>query len=310
MKLRYGRTYREHVISVLKEFSTLIIYDTETTGLSPLKNHIVQFSAQKYRILNGTEDVTFEKIAEFSQYINPASPMEDEASKITGLTNEFLSQYPKEEDVFPEILKFLTADKSILCGYNVSFDDRMLHAMMQRYGYQLKTSNTERKIDDIPSVILEFPTIDVFSMAKELISAEKCRDKSRKLANCCEAVGIIGDNFHNADADIEMTFLLFEKLLPKYQEQLTKTKERASIISISRWNGPNHKLQRVYVDMNTSKGRRKAFYDIYQSQWVADKSNKDLLLEIDINQMEIDVLSLLKLDSVQELSKYEGRYIA
>ena len=310
MDLRYGITYREHVLEVLKKFPYIIVYDTETTGLSPTNNHVVQFSGIKYEI-ERKEKTSFKEVARLNCYINPASPMSQGASEVTGLTDEYLSQFPDEREIFPQILDFLSQENCILCGYNVAFDDRMIHAMMGRYGYQLKTVNTEKNVSGLVdnAHVIERPVIDGFVMAKELIAKEDVANGSKKLANVCEFFGITPDGFHDSMVDVEATKDVVCKLIDMYQEDSSMEKEVVKIISISPWQGPKHTLNRVYVDILTSKGRKKLFYDNYYSQWKETKDCKNLLTSIDVNQLEKDVLQVVGFGDVNQLKSLDSRIV-
>ena len=74
-----------------------VILDTETTGLDPATDKIIQLSAIKYDA-NGTP------IDFYDTYINPGSPIPARATKINGITDKMVSNAPTAaqlQDTFP-----------------------------------------------------------------------------------------------------------------------------------------------------------------------------------------------------------------
>lgn len=75
----------------------LFIIDTETTGVHPKKDYIIQFSAIRLdRDMNGQYRIS----GSFDQYIKPPIPVPEEASKVNHITNEFLADKPTEMEAF------------------------------------------------------------------------------------------------------------------------------------------------------------------------------------------------------------------
>ena len=78
-----------------------IVLDTETTGLNPANgDRVVEIGCVE--LLN---HVATGKI--YHQYINPDRPMPDEAFRIHGLSDEFLSQHPRMSEVMDDFLTFI-----------------------------------------------------------------------------------------------------------------------------------------------------------------------------------------------------------
>jgi len=102
-----------------------IIFDTETTGLSPqLGDRIVEIAA--VRVMNG------EVIDQFHSLINPGRPISPEAAKINGITQEMLVDAPLAAVVVPDFLKFVGSD--ILVAHNAEFDMAFLKREMELLG--------------------------------------------------------------------------------------------------------------------------------------------------------------------------------
>jgi DNA polymerase-3 subunit epsilon len=91
-----------------------IVFDTETTGLSPLAgDRVVEIGCVE--LFNRTETGRF-----FHSYFNPGRPMPSEAEAVHGLGDRFLSDKPAFGDVCEELLTFI--GDSPLIAHNASFD--------------------------------------------------------------------------------------------------------------------------------------------------------------------------------------------
>lgn len=101
-----------------------VILDTETTGLNPSNgDRIVEFGC-----IELVNHISTGKT--YHQYINPERPMPEEAFKIHGLSDEFLSKFPIMSDVIDEFLKFI-ADSPLII-HNAEFDLRFINTELER----------------------------------------------------------------------------------------------------------------------------------------------------------------------------------
>ena len=119
-KIEYGSASAVRVppdaISNLGMLDRFIAFDTETTGLNPDKDCIVELGA-----------VVFEHgvpIETFQSYVNPGVCISEEVSALNHITNEMLQAAPTEEIIYPELMRFLgTAAKgeTMICGHVAAF---------------------------------------------------------------------------------------------------------------------------------------------------------------------------------------------
>lgn len=103
-----------------------IILDTETTGLDPSQGHrIVELACVELvnRKLTGNH---------LHLYLNPDRDSDPDALKVHGLTTEFLSQYPRFEEVCHQFVEFVKDAELII--HNAAFDCRFLNAELERVG--------------------------------------------------------------------------------------------------------------------------------------------------------------------------------
>ena len=101
-----------------------IIFDTETTGLSPAGgDRLVEIGCVEMinRIETGRT---------FHAYFNPGRPMPSEAEAIHGLSDTFLSDKPEFADSVQDLIDFLGDDP--LIAHNATFDFGFLNHELQR----------------------------------------------------------------------------------------------------------------------------------------------------------------------------------
>jgi DNA polymerase-3 subunit epsilon len=91
-----------------------IVFDTETTGLSPLTgDRMVEIGCVE--LINRVETGRT-----FHAYFNPGRPMPTEAQMVHGLSDAFLADKPSFHDRCEELLEFI--GDSPLVAHNASFD--------------------------------------------------------------------------------------------------------------------------------------------------------------------------------------------
>lgn len=91
-----------------------IIFDTETTGLSPLDGHrLVEIGCVE--LVNKIESGRT-----FHAYVNPDRSMPREAFAVHGISEEFLSDKPRFKDIVDEFLAFI--GDAPLIAHNAMFD--------------------------------------------------------------------------------------------------------------------------------------------------------------------------------------------
>lgn len=259
-----------------KEGRQFIIFDTETTGLKPDKDRIIELSAIKYRIFNRD----MKEIDRLDVFIKPPFEMDSKPIEIHGITNEFLSDKPSEEDVFDGIYSFFS-DTVIFAGHNIDFDINMLKAMYER-------NNKEFQY---------IAALDTLEMARDFDS------ENYKLQTVAKEYGIdTGIQFHCSIDDVIVTSRLLSVLYSEYsemREKLNKTnKERLYVNYIYYWKGFNKYQSGIYIDTNLGR--------IYLSSFQKCWCSKDVDLDnVDIDDLEQNVttrtgLSIINLSKMTE----------
>ena len=103
-----------------------IVFDTETTGLSPAGgDRIVEIGC--IEMINRCETGR-----EYHAYFHPDRPMPSEAEAVHGLSDRFLSDKPRFQEKAEELLAFI--GDSPLVAHNAGFDFGFLNAELQKCG--------------------------------------------------------------------------------------------------------------------------------------------------------------------------------
>ena len=106
-----------------------IVFDTETTGLSPLNgDRLVEIGCVE--LVNKVETGRT-----FHAYFNPGRPMPSEAEAVHGLSDAFLADKPFFHDMCEELLDFV--GDSPLVAHNASFDFGFLNHELGNCGRPL-----------------------------------------------------------------------------------------------------------------------------------------------------------------------------
>ena len=193
-----------------------IVLDTETTGLEPAQGHrIIEIGCVEMinRRLTGNH---------YHQYIQPDRDIDDGAIEVHGISNEFLVDKTRFDDIVEDFLRFVKGAELII--HNAPFDVGFINSELQRYE------------KDHPAIEAICGIIDTLSLARELHPGQKnnldalCKrydvDNSRR-----ELHGALLDAEILADVYLRMTGGQ-EALFVESQQQAVEDSQR-EIIRIS-----------------------------------------------------------------------------
>ena len=201
-----------------------VILDTETTGLSVTEKHrIVEIGC-----IELDNQIPTNKI--FHKYINPERTMSDEAYKVHGYSNDFLSSKEKFSEIFEEFLSFIKNKKLVI--HNAPFDLSFLN-------YELKLIN--QKSIDIKNVI------DTLEIARS-----KYPGSQNSLDALCKRFNI--DNSrrekHSALVDCHLLKEVYVNLLDQKAPKLNLENNEASIFKFDDKKNKNKRTLRKIVKPN------------------------------------------------------------
>jgi DNA polymerase-3 subunit epsilon len=109
-------------LSMADPATVFTAFDTETTGLDPRKNRVIEIGAVQF----DTSGI----MARFSVLINPERPMPEEASRINGITDAMLAGKPVAAEVLQDFLSFIGT--TVLVAHNAPFDISFMNEEFSR----------------------------------------------------------------------------------------------------------------------------------------------------------------------------------
>lgn len=178
--------------------------DTETTGLDPVKNAIIQIAG--IIVIDGKEEEKFN----LKCRPNDTDEVDQKALDVHGMTKEEIMTYPNPKNVYTKlkaifdkyINKFDKMDKFFAAGKNVQFDLNFLNEFFRKNGTPNKKYNCDGDPFFFSYVHSAKFEVETLAMQYEMKKKRKIFD-SYKLENLCNKVGIQLSNAHDAMADIE-----------------------------------------------------------------------------------------------------------
>ncbi|MBL8653260.1 MAG: DNA polymerase III subunit epsilon [Alphaproteobacteria bacterium] len=123
-----------------------IVLDTETTGLDPSKNRIVEIGA--IELMNHVPTGLH-----FHKYINPEMDIPAEATNVHGITNARVAKEPVFAEIAAEFIEFAGDAKFVI--HNAEFDMGFLNAEFARLGFEKMPMS--RAIDTVRMARQKFP---------------------------------------------------------------------------------------------------------------------------------------------------------
>ena len=153
-----------------------VILDTETTGLSTIEKHrIVEIGC-----IELDNQIPTNKI--FHQYINPQRSVSEDAYKVHGYSDEFLSDKKTFSEIFEDFLNFIKNKKIII--HNAPFDLSFLNYELKLINQ--KPINKENVIDTLEIARSKYPgsqnSLD--ALCKRFNIDNSKREKHNALIDC------------------------------------------------------------------------------------------------------------------------------
>ncbi len=152
-----------------------VVLDTETTGLKVSEGHrIVEIGCIELKDLIPTKN-------RFHHYLNPERKVSNDAFKVHGYTDEFLSKQKKFSEIVDEFLNFIKGKRLVI--HNSEFDLSHLNNELKILG---KGIIKEEVIDTLKVARSKFPgsSISLDALCKRYNIDNSRREKHNAVIDC------------------------------------------------------------------------------------------------------------------------------
>jgi len=174
------------------EKDDFVVFDIETTGLSPLTCAITEIGAVRWR---GGEVVD-----RFSTFANPEMPIPENIVKLTGITDDMVKDAPSVPDAVKAFLEF--SQGAVLVAHNANFDTSFIKQVCDKNGFEFTNSY-----------------LDTVALSRHLNPTLK----RHRLDNLQEHYGLEDFNHHRACDDAEMLSKIFTCMTDTLKKEGIKT---------------------------------------------------------------------------------------
>ncbi|AUF83496.1 PolC-type DNA polymerase III [Mesoplasma syrphidae] len=163
----------------------LVVYDLETTGLSPEFDEIIEFGAVVYNYKTGERK-------QIDILIKPEQKLKQFTKDLTHITDEMLEDKPPIAEAFKQIYEII--DGAILVAHNANFDFNFLNSYAQKLGYPELTNTV----------------IDTLTIARAMYPGLK----NHRLGTVAKKNGILYDEkvAHRGDYDADVLTDIYEHM--------------------------------------------------------------------------------------------------
>lgn len=241
-QIEKGAVSAKRFVEVLKG-STLIFFDTETTGLDPRRSHVMVTQASAMAVDGATGEVlgTFDERARISPAVRDRIAKEEERTaagewpegrlkvsdilKMTGHDPEGVG-YKAEDELLAGLSSFVEEQRAggkdlILVAHNARFDMYQINSALQRHGLPKISTKEPTKVLDTLALTRGYlkPALERLASsgnpeATEKLGAMKVGKKfSSTLSSVGKAFGVGSKGWHTAAADVEQLKGILDKVV-------------------------------------------------------------------------------------------------
>ena len=168
--------------------SEYVVFDIETTGLSPTNNRIIEIGA--VRIKDGRIQDTF------SEFVNPEVPIPYTITKLTSITDAMVQNAPTIEVILPKFLEYI-GDASVV-AHNATFDTGFIRENAKRLG-----------------LVFDSTIVDTMTLAHILLPELG----KYTLDRLCKQFGVVNEHHHRACDEAAATAEIFVKMIKMIKEK-------------------------------------------------------------------------------------------
>jgi len=211
-----------------------VVFDIETTGLSPNTEAITEIGAVK--VSNGVITDTFNEL------VNPGKPIPPKIVELTGITDTMVSTCPYISEILPKFFEFV--GDSVLVAHNANFD----------------TSFIKKAAKDL-GLNYNYSCVDTLELSRSIVEGVK----NYKLDTLTKHFNVKLENHHRACDDATATAHVFLKLISKLEESDIKNIESINVALAGKVDVKALKTYHCIILVKTQEGMRNLYNIISKS---------------------------------------------
>lgn len=181
-------------------YQRLVLFDTETTGLSYSRDEIIQFSAVILECRNGA----VETVQQYDHLISlsPGGCVPPKIQELTGITALDIMERGISKEQLCRDIADMVEGQTLLLAYNAHFDLSFLYYLLLRHGD--------------PAILKGKDKLDLLTVYRDR------RPAPHRLANAISAYGLSGKvvNSHSAIDDVIATVAVMEEMIRERDDLL------------------------------------------------------------------------------------------
>ncbi len=162
----------------------IIVFDVETTGLSPTGDRLTEIGAVKLR--------NMQIVDSFQTMVNPERPIPPKITELTGITDGMVANAPTERRAIEDFIAFCGNENPVLAAHNARFDTSFIRNACERQG-----------------IGFNFVTLDTLVLCQAMLP----QMPRHKLNNVAKALKLGKFDHHRADSDAQMLAKIYIRLV-------------------------------------------------------------------------------------------------
>ena len=187
--------------TVIEKLFPLVVVDTETTGLTPRGNDIIEVSAIRY-------EAGFKPVSCFTTLLRSRNPIPPEASAVNSITDEMVKDQPYFSQVAASFSEYISGCNIV--GHNLSYDLKFLFCCGAELPDNVKYIDTL----DLAKHTLTSPRSKQWdSDSGYAVPVDDYDVEDFKLGTLCDYYGIVLQNAHRSLSDCLATGKVLERLI-------------------------------------------------------------------------------------------------
>lgn len=173
--------------SLFDHFDSIVVFDTETTGLDYRSDEIIELAAMKITS-TGQADYVKDEL-DMLIHLSEGRFLPHKITELTGISEQMLFQNGvSKADASEQFSGMLNETKILLAAYNAQFDLCFLYRFLMQYGK--------------PELLKQLKFLDVLTIYRDR------RDYPHKLSDAVSAYSLNAQNTHRAIDDVKATLEL------------------------------------------------------------------------------------------------------